>query len=260
MVRHFELAPPPVLMASASGTGAAPAVTGLADLFLPIDERALAQPFNVGDVLAPAVLGRFRAQVPPSTRAAFDNGVTALTAKDFVKAETSFKAAVQPDVDSGSALVYLAAVFAAASHDEQAAAAWQTSMADVTESPEVYDWLIAALLRTHSLSEAETALEEANRRWPADPRFTRPLALVYATFGKGVEATRLLQRYLEERTDDAEAARLGVEWIYQLHTMGALVHSRGDDLVLAREWARRYGNGPQQPLIQQWIDFLEKEK
>jgi hypothetical protein len=30
-------------------------------------------------------------------------------------------------------------------------------------------------------------------------------------------------------------------------------------LALARTWAARYGNGPRQALVNQWLDVLEKE-
>ena len=47
-------------------------------------------------------------------------------------------------------------------------------------------------------------LEEAAGKWPADTRFAKPLALVYATFGRGREAVRTLERYLADRPDDRE--------------------------------------------------------
>ena len=38
-----------------------------------------------------------------------------------------------------------------------------------------------------------------------------------------------------------------------------VVHNRADDLSLARDWAARYGNGPQQALVRQWLDVLERD-
>jgi len=114
-------------------------------------------------------------------------------------------------------------------------------------------------LRRHSLPEAQDILEEAHEKWPSDARFTGSLAAVYATFGKGKEAILLLEQYLDKSLDDVEAARVGVEWLYQIHAAGRLVHSRAEDLALARAWTVRYGTGPRQALVKQWLDVLERE-
>jgi hypothetical protein len=37
------------------------------------------------------------------------------------------------------------------------------------------------------------------------------------------------------------------------------VHSGAEDLALARAWAARYGNGPRQALVKQWLDVLERD-
>ena len=104
-------------------------------------------------------------------------------------------------------------------------------------------------------------LEEAIGKWPSDVRFTKPLALLYATFGRGREAVRTLERYLAENPVDRAAAFLGVQWLYTVHAAGAVVHSRADDLKLARGYADAYtqASGPQAALVKQWVEFLEKE-
>jgi hypothetical protein len=40
-----------------------------------------------------------------------------------------------------------------------------------------------------------------------------------------------------------------------------MVHNRGEDLQLAREYADAYAkaNGPQLPLVKQWVDYLANE-
>ena len=114
-------------------------------------------------------------------------------------------------------------------------------------------------MRRHSLPDAQEVLEEAHEKWPSDARFTGPLAALYATFGKGKDAVLLLEKYLESSPDDVELARVGVEWLYQVHAAGRVVHDGAEDLSLARGWAARYGNGPQQALVQQWLDVLERE-
>jgi hypothetical protein len=51
---------------------------------------------------------------------------------------------------------------------------------------------------------------------------------------------------------------MGVEWIYNLHTNGAVARSRAEDLKLARGYATAYqrAKGPQVELVKQWLDYL----
>jgi VWFA-related protein len=272
MARAFEVAAPPVLMTSASGLGSnSPSTDG--ELFLPVEDTVFATPFKPGDALKPATLEPFRARLAPApgaaavpaVNAAFEKGLEFLAAKDYVRAEASFKSAIQPDVDSTPGMTYLAVCFAASGHDVEATSAFQTALVDGSDIPQIYLWLSDALLRSHELAAARSVLEEASGRWPSDARFTRPLAMLFATFGKGREAVRTLERYLASGTDaraDSEALAVGVEWIYQVHAAGAVVHSRTEDLKLAHGYADRYAKatGPKQELLKQWLDFLDHQK
>ena len=159
----------------------------------------------------------------------FDEGIGFLTRGDYPKAEASFKKAISPDGDSTVPLVYLAAAFAAAGRNLEAASAWQTALIDGSDYPQVYQWLGDALMRERDLGAARTILEEAVGKWPTDPRFTKPLALLYGTFGRGREAVRTLERYISEREDDRDAYYMAVQWIYTVHSEGAVVHGRAED-------------------------------
>ena len=134
----------------------------------------------------------FRDRLPSTAQAAFDAGVAALTAGDYRKAEASLKSAVGPDLDSTSLLVYLGAVYAANNNEMLAVGAWQTALFGGGDLSQIYAWLTQAQLRRHSLPDAQDILEEAHEKWPADPRFTKPLAMLYGTFGRGREAVRTL--------------------------------------------------------------------
>jgi len=175
--RAFLIVPPAVLMTPAQGTGAAP---GDVDLFLPVDEVALARPFDRDDALKPEVLAPFQARVSAITKPAFTAGIAALSARDVRRAEAALKQAVQPDNDSTAALAYLGVLYATTGHEPEAAGAWQTALVDGSDMPQIYDWLAQSMLRTHSLPDARVTLEEAVGKWPSDPRFTGPLAQVYA--------------------------------------------------------------------------------
>jgi predicted Zn-dependent protease len=244
-------------MTSADST--APAPPSANELFLPVGEEVFARPFDRSAMSRPAVLDTFRSRVATSHTAAFDKGVAALAAGDYGSAESSFKTVVTPTEDSTAALTYLAATFAASGHDREAASAWQTALIDGASIPEIYQWLGDTLLRVHDLPHARAVLEEAIGKWPADPRFAKPLSMLYATMGLGREAVRTLQRHLEAEPADVEGLFMGVEWIYNLHTLGTVARSRAEDLKLARTYASAYerAKGPQGALVKQWIDFLD---
>jgi outer membrane protein assembly factor BamD (BamD/ComL family) len=125
--------------------------------------------------------------------------------------------------------------------------------------PQIYDWLTGALLRGHELGEARAILEEAVSKWPSDPRFTKTLAMVYGSFGRGREAVRTLERYLSAHPDDRDADYMGVLWLYTVHSAGAVVHTPAEDLKLAHTYADAYAksNGPQLALVKQWLDYLD---
>ena len=259
LVRAFEVSPPKVLMASAEGLGP---TSVDAELFLPVEEAAMNPRFKRDQAIDTRTLEPFRARVPDTVKASFDQGIGFMTTGDYPKAEQSFKKAIDPDVDSTAGLVYLAAAFAASGHDIQAASAWQTALVDGTELSQIYQWLADALMRTHDYGEARAVLEEAVGKWPSDVRFTKPLAMLYATFGKGREAVRTIERYLSEEPDDRDALYLAIEWLYHVRSAGAIVHDRTEDLKLAQTYALAYerAGGPQIALVKQWVGFLENEK
>jgi tetratricopeptide (TPR) repeat protein len=258
ITRGFEVAPPKVLMTSADGLGAGSNDT---EVFLPVDEPSMAPAFRRDHAVSKATLEPFLERVPQNMKSSFDQGVAFLSSADYVKAETSFKRTIDPDNDSTAGLSYLAAAFAASGHDDAAASAWQTALIEGTELPQIYQWLGDALMRTHDYAEARTILEEAVSKWPSDVRFTKPLAMLYATFGKGREAVRTLERYLSEEADDVDALYLAVEWIFHVHQAGGLVHNRAEDLKLAQTYFSQYtkANGPQRALVKQWVDYLGSE-
>jgi tetratricopeptide (TPR) repeat protein len=258
LTRPFEVAPPAVFMSSAEGVGAAPASS--AELFLPVGDELLARPFRRDHALDAQTMQPFRDRLSAGVKAAFDSGVALLTAGDYAKAEAVLKSAIQPEVDSTASLSYLAVCFAASGHDPEAANVWQTALAEGGDIPQIYEWLGDALLRTHDLNAARSAYEEAALKWPSDDRFTKPLAMLYATFGRGRDAVVTLERYLSAHLDDPDALFLGVEWIYHMRAAGGVVHTQAQDLRLARTYAVAYEQaaGPQVALVKQWIDFLEK--
>lgn len=258
LTRAFEVSPPPVLMAPAEGGGGSLAAAA-AEVFLPVDDNRLNRPFDRREAARREVVQAFRDRVAERAAEAFDRGVAQLSSGEYGRAETSFKSAIQIDAESTAAIAYLAATFAAAGEDLQAAGAWQTALIDGSDLPQIYLWLADALIRTRDMVQARSILEEAATKWPADVRFAKPLSLVYATFGLGREAVRLIARHLEAEPDDADALAMAVEWIFHLHTAGAVATTRAEDAQQARQYANAYLriDGPQAALVKEWLGAIE---
>jgi Flp pilus assembly protein TadD len=256
-MRPFEVAAPAVLMTSAESAGSAAAPPS--DVYLPVTGDLFMRSFRSEDASRAETLRMFRERVTRESQPAFDKGAAFLSSGDYTNAEQSFRSALRVDDQSSVALAYLAATYAASGHDTEAAGAWHTSLIDGSDFPQIYEWLADTLMRLHQLSEAKTVLEEAVSKWPADSRFAKPLALVYATFGQGREAIRTLERHLAGHPDDRDALALGVEWMYHLHSAGGSAPAPPDDLKLARSWADAYmtAKGPQAALVTQWLQALE---
>jgi hypothetical protein len=137
------------------------------------------RPFRREDMMQPETLQRFRAIVAGAAMADFDAGIAAFAAGDFLKAERSLKSAQQATPatgDSTAALTYLAATYAAAGDDLEASAVWKIALFDGSQYPQIYEWLVDALIRVQFVEQAQSFLLEAVGKWPNDARFTARLA------------------------------------------------------------------------------------
>ena len=258
--RAFEIGPVVNAVVAAAGAVASPSIAK--DMFLPVDAKDLAPPFRREDVINPVTLAGFRDRLPAAAKPSFDEGVGRLQKGTYADAEKSFRAALRQDPDSGVSLAYLAAAFAAAGYDTEAAAAWQTVLPRADDVPELYEWLGESLMRKRLYAEARPILEDAVERWPSDTRFARTLALLYAAGGNAGDAVQGMERFLGDHPSDARAQFLTLQWLFTIHSAGTAVHGRVEDLSLARGLAERYlaTKEPNLPLVRQWLDYLEKEK
>ena len=114
-----------------------------------------------------------------------------------------------------------------------------------------------AWLRMGLIPQARSAFAEGALRWPAEPRFTRALACVYARLGQSREALQTLAGYLSQRPADTDMLALGVEWVFRAHATGGIV-SEGE-LTFARRWTEAYerANGPRAVEVRRWLQMLE---
>ena len=218
-VRPFEVAPPAVLMTSAEGASAPQSAD--AELFLPVEDGC--------SRVRSGGMARWRRHVEAVPRAraaggasAFDTGAAMITAGDYPKAEAALSARFSPISTARRRSSISASASPRRGMTSRPPASGRRRWSTAGDVPQVYEWLGDALMRTHDLSEARTVYEEAVDKWPSDPRFTRPLALVDATFGRGREAVRAIERYLAASRGSRRAVS-GVEWIYTVHAAGGVV-------------------------------------
>jgi tetratricopeptide (TPR) repeat protein len=207
-------------------------------------------------------LGTFADRVPADARALFDQGLSYLQGDRVADAGGMFKAAIRPGAAGSAAMAYLGACLAATGHDAEAAQLWRAAMADAGDLPSLHQWLGDALMRTEAFGEARVVFEAAVRQWPSDVRFARPLGLLYAMSGRAGDAVRSMEQVIAADPGDADALYLTLEWLFRLGRGGVLVHSAAEDLQRARAYADSYANanGANQPLVQQWLSYLEQPR
>ena len=60
---------------------------------------------------------------------------------------------------------------------------------------------------------------------------------------------------------DQPSLFLGVSWMFNAHRAGFVVHDRAEDRRLAHAYADQYlkAGGPNEPLVKQWLGYLDKE-
>jgi tetratricopeptide (TPR) repeat protein len=234
--------------------------TADAPVFLTVSAADLGRPLDPGAALQPATIKAVRAHLPAPPTAAFDEALTRLRARAYVEAATALERAIESGADQGAALAYLGVCYAAAGHDTEAIAAWRRALTDGADAPEVHAWIIDALLRTKRYGDGRSATEAASARWPADSRFARPLAVLRASGGSARDAVLALDRYLDQQRGDAASLFLALTWMFEARQAGLRVRDRGEEIRLARSYAAQYAalNGPRQPLVNLWIEYLER--
>jgi thioredoxin-like negative regulator of GroEL len=194
-------------MTSAGGVGISS--IPMSDLYLPVVDEMFLRPFVKSDVLKADLVKAFREKTAPAAIPGFDEGLAALTNDEYDHAETALKDAIKLDSESPALVAYLAAVFAASGHDREAAGAWQTALINGSDVSDCKCGWATRSSAWHDLLQARTILQEA-AKWPDDPRFAKPLALTYATFGQGPEAVRMLERHLTAEPGDRDGLMTAV--------------------------------------------------
>src|SRR6185436_14932709 len=159
-------------------------------------------------------------------------------------------------------MAYLAATYALRGEDAEAVNIWRTALLAGSDVPQIYVWLADALVRRKAFAEAQPLLEDAVKRWPADRRFLRLLAILYGMSGRGREAADLLSQAIASNPDDVDSMALALEWLYSVSRDGMAFHTRSEDLQLARTYAAQYlkVGGPDEALVRRWQAYFEQQR
>src|SRR6185295_9516871 len=93
--REFAIAPPKVLLTSADAVGATSPLD--AELFLPVDDETMSPAFRRDEATSADVVKEFSEHVDANAKSSLEDGIAALAAGDYVKAEQTLKKAIQPE-------------------------------------------------------------------------------------------------------------------------------------------------------------------
>ena len=198
-----------------------------------------------------------------STRPMFEQGIAELQKANYAAAEIDFKRAIRPDVDSTSALAYLAASFAAAGRDGEAAGAWQTALIDGSDVPQIYEWLAETLMRerdyTRRAIDSRGSGGEVAVGHPVRPDARAVVRHARQRPRRDSRARPLHRRRPPRSRPAVPDGRMALP--------GAQQPRRGASTAppISRWRATtppntRRPDGPKQALVQQWVDFLANEK
>ena len=193
--------------------------------------------------------------------ASFVRGLTLLNRGEIERATASFTDALRGDPQFSAAAFYLGAAHAAAGNDREATAVWQKALITDPSAPFVYTVLGDALLRLKDLDRALDVFTEARALWPADDSVTQRLAAALVTANKPVEAMKVLDPYLASHPSDHERLLLALRALYEARSGGRTIASAEADKALFRKYADAYvaANGPQQALVLQWRQFIDRQ-
>ncbi len=192
----------------------------------------------------------------------FLRGLSQLSRGEINDAARTFRRTVQLSHDFFAAAFYLGACYAAAGRDQDAAAAWQTSLVTESEAPFVFSLLGDALLRQGEGAQAVDILSEARSIWPADDGFARRLAVAYAVARRHPEAIAALEPHLAAHADDAPGWMLGAWIVYDARLSGQPLGTLDEDLTRMRRYRDGYAaaGGADAGLIDQWMKAVQRKQ
>jgi VWFA-related protein len=175
-------------------------------------------------------------------------------------AATQFGVALRSAPDSALASFYLGACYAAVGKDKEAVTNWERARAAQLPLPGVQVVLAEAWLRLGQPAQAVEPLRDALARQPQNDPVRKDLAIVQSMIGQHEQAYATVTPYLASHGSDADALMVALQAIYQVHAEGKSLDTPEQDKAKATEYARAYAaaKGPNQALVDKWLEFLAK--
>jgi tetratricopeptide (TPR) repeat protein len=187
-------------------------------------------------------------------------GLELLTKGQLDQAATQFTAAQRSAPDSALAAFYLGACYAAAGKDREALTNWERARTAHLVMPVLPFVIGDAYLRLGEPGQAVGPLSEALSAQPQNDPLRKSLAIAQFGLGQYDQAYATIEPYLERNATDADALMVALQAIYQAHAQGKSVGTPDQDRVRAAAYAKAYAaaNGPNQALVEKWLEFLKK--
>jgi VWFA-related protein len=237
------------------------------DVLKPEMLRATADAMEKNHPLAKAALTKARnGQLEGTALMALDAGDQSagaiLRGLDFLNkgqidpAATQFGVALRNAPDSALASFYLGACYAAAGRDREALANWERAKAAQLALPALPVVIAEAYLRQGQPAKAIGPLGEALASQPQNDVLRKNLAVAQSRLGQHEQAYATITPYLERNGTDADALMVALQAIYQVHAEGRSIGPADRDKAIAYAKAYAAAGGPNQALVEKWIQFL----
>lgn len=266
-----------------SNTAPQELIAALTSDLSPLAPQELLSPAVLSSVLTAAERGRPAAMkgafqqargghMGPAALAALDGGDQPLAA--FLKgldffgqnqpshAAQQFQSAMQAAPTFAPARLYLGASLAQGTRYKEAASLLQSVPMDLVPGGTPARLAGEAWLKAGDATLAAEALEKAAAGQTADWRTARLLGIAYAVSHRADEAVTVLAPHLDAHGTDQAALLAGIYSVYRRHLTPDSAATLAADRMMATQWAASYktAGGTLQPLVAQWIAFLEEQK
>jgi len=270
--------------AAIAGRAAPPElIAALTSDLAPLAPQELLSPSVLAAVLANAERGRAAStkaafqearggRLGPAAMAALDGGDQPLAAflkglelfgqQQPARAAQQFQTVMQATPAFAPARLYLGASLAQGTRYKEAASLLQSVPMDVVPDGTPARLAGETWLKVGEVALAAEALEKAAAGAAGDWRNARLLGIAYAASHRADEALAVLAPQLDAHGGDQPALLAGIYSLYRRHLSADAASHLDADRTMATRWAAAYrkAGGALQPLVAQWMTFLQAPK
>ncbi|MGE5361482.1 MAG: VWA domain-containing protein [Bacteroidales bacterium] len=174
-------------------------------------------------------------------------------------AATRFRESVSGSSGSMIGAFYIGACYALGGKEQEAANAWQTSLAGLDTYPIVHRMLADALGRLGQAERQVEVLDEAAKQWPGDETFGRRLMAAEFAAGRYEQALAHVESLLAGHPDDEALAFLALQTVYEM-ALDAPVDRLPALIARLERYRDAYvaAKGTRQALVDEWISYFKR--